>query len=875
MTPPNLFHLLSKYKQIVDDFQASPPIVDPAPNQFPPKLLTYFASFSHSGGDARGYATTAQPRKPIPVPLKNIKDHSPQTEVSPAPPTTPQITTEKIDLPPSPPKSTDPIYPSKVLRYDCSDLSGFIENSVDVNDLLHGKGGIEWDSSGEVRDDARTAHLAAELLRSGQSRTSVLKKLFLYTYGRWEGERLNWEEAAGWDGEGWEGIFPDWKAWLKSEEDVEREERLRKERDKEDQERLEREREEKEREERERREAQEAAPKPPLDAGPETHVFLPLPTQLPSESHSAFACLSVMWEASRLEKELDIVRSDYLASKKDVAAAERKVKDKKKYLGRLKGRVVDDHVRRGMEEAVERYDEEGKLIDGGGMAEVPVERVKVEVEEPSKEGEGEGVEDENDGIMGFGDIMGALEGEGAGSVGGGERAASASEAQTEEKFTINKATKQVGSTLTPKKWTGATPWSYVKLMNKKALWNHFKKGGNGTVKTASAMVFGSASEMALEVPVTVVTVNDFRDFVSLKFLYETSPSLNPAPLFPPVWVDVWKAWKFAEGKEERERAEKTRADWSWVRERMQEVRGRVKGGVVEEQDEGKERRSKVRRARNGDFKPFSWHYNTAEYKEMRRKREKLPAWRFREEVVGVAMSRAVTMVKGTTGCGKSTQVPHFLLAAGEDTRIVVTQPRRIAAIGVAERIGKEIGCGCGGLVGYRVRGGSKCVDNTRLTFVTTQVLVNEPEWIDEIDFVVVDEVHERNWQTDLLLTLLKRKIREGRWQGRVILMSATVQVEVFKQFFDVDIPSIEIEGRTFPVRGYYLEDVLRGTEERIGEEYWVKPQGDLKGKAAVRMRQGGGSGARWSWITMTRRGLFGTTGTTLLTMGTGRRSEGT
>ena len=190
------------------------------------------------------------------------------------------------------------------------------------------------------------------------------------------------------------------------------------------------------------------------------------------------------------------------------------------------------------------------------------------------------------------------------------------------------------------------------------------------------------------------------------------------------------------------------------------------------------------------------------------------------------MAGRVTMVKGTTGCGKSTQVPHFLLAAGKDTKIVVTQPRRIAAIGVAERIGQEIGCGCGGLVGYRVRGGSKCVDNTRLTFVTTQVLVNEPEWIDEIDFVVVDEVHERNWQTDLLLTLLKRKIREGRWQGRVVLMSATVQVEVFKQFFDIDIPSIEIEGRTFPVRGYYLEDVLMGTGERIGEEYWVKVRMD-------------------------------------------------
>ena len=80
-------------------------------------------------------------------------------------------------------------------------------------------------------------------------------------------------------------------------------------------------------------------------------------------------------------------------------------------------------------------------------------------------------------------------------------------------------------------------------------------------------------------------------------------------------------------------------------------------------------------------------------------------------------------------------------------------------------------------MGYRVRGGSKCVDNTRLTFVTTQVLVNEPDWIDLIDFVVVDEVHERNWQTDLLLTLLKRKMRDGSWKGKVVLMSATVEVK--------------------------------------------------------------------------------------------------
>ena len=150
----------------------------------------------------------------------------------------------------------------------------------------------------------------------------------------------------------------------------------------------------------------------------------------------------------------------------------------------------------------------------------------------------------------------------------------------------------------------------------------------------------------------------------------------------------------------------------------------------------------------------------------------------------------MTLVRGATGCGKSTQLPAMLLesaaARGEACSIVVAQPRRLAAVALAERVASELGDdSAGGLVGYRIRGESKTSARTALSFVTVGVLLREAEADPSLagyTHVLVDEVHERSVDSDLLLLSLRRALRERAAQAgvasaptpRVVLMSATV-----------------------------------------------------------------------------------------------------
>ncbi len=132
--------------------------------------------------------------------------------------------------------------------------------------------------------------------------------------------------------------------------------------------------------------------------------------------------------------------------------------------------------------------------------------------------------------------------------------------------------------------------------------------------------------------------------------------------------------------------------------------------------------------------------------------------------------------------GKSTQTPQFLLdlmlesAQGSATNILVTQPRRISAIGLAERVADERAEKCGQSVGYRIRGENKVSAATRLTFVTTGVLLRQltsRTALAKISHIVIDEVHERSVEIDFLLLILKQLLPSYPWL-KLVLMSATV-----------------------------------------------------------------------------------------------------
>lgn len=143
------------------------------------------------------------------------------------------------------------------------------------------------------------------------------------------------------------------------------------------------------------------------------------------------------------------------------------------------------------------------------------------------------------------------------------------------------------------------------------------------------------------------------------------------------------------------------------------------------------------------------------YIQMLRNRRNLPAWNLMKEILSKINSNQVIVISGETGCGKSTQVPQFILDnwlanypnEKQHVEIVCTQPRRISALGVAERVADERIEKVGNTVGYQIRLESKMSSSTRLTFCTTGILLRRLEsepTLPEVTHIIVDEVHERS-----------------------------------------------------------------------------------------------------------------------------------
>ena len=214
-------------------------------------------------------------------------------------------------------------------------------------------------------------------------------------------------------------------------------------------------------------------------------------------------------------------------------------------------------------------------------------------------------------------------------------------------------------------------------------------------------------------------------------------------------------------------------------------------------------------------------------------RKSLPAWRLQNAIIGAVNDHQVTIISGQTGSGKSTQSVQFILddmiqrQMGARVNIICTQPRRISALSLADRVSDERCGSVGDEVGYIIRGESKQSKGvTKITFVTTGVLLRRLQTsggtkdelvasLADVSHIVVDEVHERSLDTDFLLVLIKVVLAK-RKDLKLILMSATLDAGVFKSYFGGNVGFVEIEGRTFPVADNYLDDVVRLTGFKIG-----------------------------------------------------------
>ena len=195
----------------------------------------------------------------------------------------------------------------------------------------------------------------------------------------------------------------------------------------------------------------------------------------------------------------------------------------------------------------------------------------------------------------------------------------------------------------------------------------------------------------------------------------------------------------------------------------------------------------------------------------------LPVSAARDEIARAIRDHQVVIVAGATGSGKTTQLPKICLELGR-RRIAHTQPRRIAARTIAERIAEELEVPLGTTVGYKVRFTDRVQDDTSIQLMTDGILLNEihrDRLLRRYDTIIVDEAHERSLNVDFLIGYLTQ-VLPRRPELRVIVTSATIDPESFAQHFadaaGEPAPIIEVSGRTHPVEVRY-----RGPEESDDE----------------------------------------------------------
>ncbi|KAF6087788.1 DEAH-box helicase 35 [Phyllostomus discolor] len=239
-------------------------------------------------------------------------------------------------------------------------------------------------------------------------------------------------------------------------------------------------------------------------------------------------------------------------------------------------------------------------------------------------------------------------------------------------------------------------------------------------------------------------------------------------------------------------------------------------------------------------------YNPYAALSIEQQRQKLPVFKLRNHILYLVENYQTVVIVGETGCGKSTQIPQYLAEAGwtAEGRVVgVTQPRRVAAVTVAGRVADERGAVLGHEVGYCIRF-DDCTDPlaTRIKFLTDGMLVREmmvDPLLTKYSAIMLDEAHERTLYTDIAIGLLK-KIQKKRGDLRLIVASATLDAEKFRDFFNQNETSdptrdtcvtLTVEGRTFPVDVFYLQspvpDYIKSTVETVMKIHQTEGDGDI------------------------------------------------
>ncbi len=213
----------------------------------------------------------------------------------------------------------------------------------------------------------------------------------------------------------------------------------------------------------------------------------------------------------------------------------------------------------------------------------------------------------------------------------------------------------------------------------------------------------------------------------------------------------------------------------------------------------------------------------------------LPVSEKKQDIADAILGHQVVIIAGETGSGKTTQIPKICLELGRGIKGLIghTQPRRLAARTVSNRIAEELKTPIGHHVGFKIRFSDQVSDSTYIKLMTDGILlaeIQQDRFLNQYDTIIIDEAHERSLNIDFILGYMKQLLPK-RPDLKLIITSATIDPQRFSKHFN-DAPIIEVSGRTYPVEMRYKAidsgdyDQIKGITEAV-DDLLAEPRGDI------------------------------------------------
>ncbi|EAU37071.1 pre-mRNA splicing factor ATP-dependent RNA helicase PRP43 [Aspergillus terreus NIH2624] len=246
--------------------------------------------------------------------------------------------------------------------------------------------------------------------------------------------------------------------------------------------------------------------------------------------------------------------------------------------------------------------------------------------------------------------------------------------------------------------------------------------------------------------------------------------------------------------------------------------------------------AQAKKIEDGDLNPFNNQPFSSKYFSILQTRRDLPVHAQRDEFLELYQKSQILVFVGETGSGKTTQIPQFVLfddlPQTQRKMVACTQPRRVAAMSVAQRVAAEMDVKLGEEVGYSIRFEDMTSPKTVLKYMTDGMLLREAmndHNLNRYSTIILDEAHERTMATDVLMGLLKEVVLR-RPDLKIIIMSATLDAQKFQRYFN-DAPLLAVPGRTHPVEIFYTpepeQDYVEAAIRTVLQIHATEADGDI------------------------------------------------